>query len=160
MHRRVAICPVPAPVLALLLILLTGCSAGQSPASSTTALSAAPGGTPAGATSERGPSPATSPSTTSSATPSPSPVGTVVELSYAGGEVTGDTGRVRLRSGEPVTLQVTSDVAEQVHVHGVDLYVDLAPGRTATARFSAPPPGVYELELHDAGTVLTRMQVT
>lgn len=139
MNRRSA-------ALALSLVLLAGCSAGRSTASAP-APPAPPAPPPAGAGSPTA-SPTTSPTT-----------GTVVEVTYTGGEVSGDTGRVRVRSGEPVTLRVTSDVAEQVHVHGVDTYVDLAPGRTATASFPAPPPGLYEVELHDAGVALTRLEV-
>lgn len=63
-------------------------------------------------------------------------------------------------TGEPVTLLITSDIAEEVHVHGVDLYQDLAPGATTTVEFVAPAPGVYEIELHGSGTLLTRMEST
>lgn len=146
MNRRTA-------ALAAALVLLTGCSAGRSTAAAPTT-SAAP---PTTATSAAPTTTATA--LTAGPTTSTAPAGTVVEVSYTGGEVSGDTGRVRVRSGEPVTLRVISDVPEQVHVHGVDEYVDLAPGRTATATFPAPAPGLYEVELHDAGVALTRLEV-
>ena len=94
-----------------------------------------------------------------SASPEPAGEGTLVELTYEGGEVSGDTGRVEVPIGSTVVLRVTSDVQEEIHVHGVDEYVDLPAGKTTEASFVADVPGVFELELHGAGTLLTRMQV-
>jgi len=103
--------------------------------------------------------PAAAPSTSPpSASPSPDDR-QVITLTYAGGKAGGDTGRVRVRLGTTVLLRVTSDVADEVHVHGVDEYVDLVPGRQVEREFVADTPGVFEVELHDAGTLLTRLQV-
>jgi heme/copper-type cytochrome/quinol oxidase subunit 2 len=103
------------------------------------------------------PSAAASPS--ASPSPEPSESGKVIELTYAGGKVSGDTGRVEVPLGETVLLRVTSDVVEQVHVHGVEEYVDLPAGQTTEASFVAEIAGVFEVELHAAGTLLTRLQV-
>jgi hypothetical protein len=46
-----------------------------------------------------------------------------------------------------------------VHVHGYDLTADLAAGTPAELSFTATIPGVFEVELHDAGTVLRSLQV-
>lgn len=83
-----------------------------------------------------------------------------MQVTYAGGKATGDTGRIKVKPGEQVSLTVTSDVKEEVHIHGVDLHVDLEPGVPVTTTFAEPAPGIYEVELHDAGTVLTRLQVS
>jgi heme/copper-type cytochrome/quinol oxidase subunit 2 len=77
----------------------------------------------------------------------------------SGGQVSGDTGRVPVPAGEPVTLTITSDVADEVHVHGYDLTAELAPNVAAELTFAATIPGVFEVELHDAGTVLLTLQV-
>ena len=61
--------------------------------------------------------------------------------------------------GKNVTLSVTSDVPDEVHVHGYDLVAALAPGTPAEITFDATVPGVFEVELHDAGTVLLTLQV-
>lgn len=76
-----------------------------------------------------------------------------------GGEVTGDTGRVPVELGEQVTLTVTSDAADELHLHGYDLEAELVPGEPATLSFTADIPGVFEAELHEAGTVLLSLQV-
>jgi plastocyanin len=82
-----------------------------------------------------------------------------VEVTVTGGQVSGDTGRVPVPVGEQVTLVITSDVADEVHVHGYDLTADLVPGQPAELSFAATIPGVFEVELHEVGTVLLSLQI-
>jgi hypothetical protein len=92
-----------------------------------------------------------------------SPAGTAetrrLAVTLAGGQVSGDVGRVPVPAGEQVTLAITSDVADEVHVHGYDLTAALTPGQPTELTFAATIPGVFEVELHDAGTVLLTLQV-
>lgn len=83
-----------------------------------------------------------------------------IEVTVADGQASGDTGRVDVAMGTPVTLVVTSDVADEVHVHGYDVEQELTPGTPATLQFDATIAGVFEVELHEAGTVLLRLQVS
>jgi heme/copper-type cytochrome/quinol oxidase subunit 2 len=62
-------------------------------------------------------------------------------------------------TGSPVTLVVTSDVADEVHLHGYDIEKELTPGTPATLQFTATLSGVFEVELHKANVVLVRLQV-
>lgn len=122
---------------------LTGCAGTDAPASA-------------------GPSsPSSSPAPTggSSAASSTPAAGQRIEVTVTGGRVDGDTGRVPVPAGEHVTLVVTSDTADELHVHGYDLSAELAPGAAATVEFDATIPGVFEVELHDAGTLLLSLQV-
>ena len=73
--------------------------------------------------------------------------------------MSGDTGRVPVAAGEHVTLVLTSDVADEVHVHGYDLEAELSPGQPTEIAFDATIPGVFEVELHEAGTQLLSLQV-
>jgi len=127
--------------------VLTGCAGTDEPvpaASSTSSNSSAPASTSA-----------------SSAAPSaPAVAGQRIEVTVSGGQVSGDTGRVPVPAGEHVALVVTSDAADELHVHGYDLGYDLAPGTPATVEFDATIPGVFEVELHDAGTLLLSLQVS
>lgn len=84
--------------------------------------------------------------------------GVGVTLEYTGGQVSGDTARVEVPLGEPVTLVVTSDVADEVHVHGYDRSVAVA-GDPARLRFRADIPGVFEVELEQRGVLLTQLEV-
>jgi hypothetical protein len=82
-----------------------------------------------------------------------------IEVTMSGGQVSGDTGRVQVTQGEQVSLVITSDVADEVHVHGYELEQELAPGTPTTLTFDATVPGVFEVELHEAGTLLLTLQV-
>ena len=82
-----------------------------------------------------------------------------IEVSIADGQVRGDAGRVPVDAGTAVTLVVTSDVADEVHVHGYDVEAELSPGEPAGIEFDATVPGVFEVELHEGGTLLLTLQV-
>ena len=98
-----------------------------------------------------------SPSATSAAT---SPAGQRIEV-----QLDRRPGHRRHRPGaggrraSTVTLVITSDVADEVHVHGYDLEAALSPGQPAELTFDATIPGVFEVELHEAGTLLLTLQV-
>ena len=83
-----------------------------------------------------------------------------IEVQVRGGQISGDTGRVPVAAGSHVTLVVTSDVADEVHVHGYDKEQELSPGQPAEIVFDATIPGVFEVELHEAGTTLLSLQVS
>jgi hypothetical protein len=95
-----------------------------------------------------------------SPTPSPKSDALVVEIDYAGGKVTGAEQRVPVKLGQQVVLRFTSDVTEEIHVHGYDLYADLVPGQPAEIAFKATLPGSWEVELHDAGKPLYQLRVS
>jgi heme/copper-type cytochrome/quinol oxidase subunit 2 len=81
-----------------------------------------------------------------------------IDVTYANGTITGG-GRIPVKLGSPVTIQVTSDVADEVHVHGYDLMADVSPGTPATVTFEARIPGVFEVELEELGRQLLTLQV-
>lgn len=144
--------PRPAALagVALVLLVLTGCGRDD-PA-------AAPTPSDQAAASTR-PAPSASPTATPEPTVTPDDA-QVVSLTVAGGQVTGDTGRVEIPVGTTVRLTVTADAADQVHVHGFDLTQAVTPGQATQLEFVADQPGMFEVELHDAGSVLTRLQVS
>ena len=56
-------------------------------------------------------------------------------------------------------LVVTSDVADEVHLHGYDISRDVAAGGTARIAFRATIPGRFEVELEDRGVQIADMTV-
>jgi hypothetical protein len=133
---------LPAALLGLACVLVvSGCAGTDAPASPATSSSPAATGTATGAAA------------------SPEAESQRIEVTVAGGQVSGDTGRVPVAAGTSVTLVVTSDASDEVHVHGYDLTVELRPGQPAELPFDATIPGVFEVELHEAGTVLLSLQV-
>ncbi len=58
-----------------------------------------------------------------------------------------------------MTIRVTSDVADEVHVHGYDRTVPVAAGQTAEVTFVASIPGVFEVELERIHRLLFTLEV-
>ncbi|MBB3036336.1 hypothetical protein [Hoyosella altamirensis] len=75
-----------------------------------------------------------------------------------GRRVDGDA-RISTEIGRTVVIEVTSNTAEELHVHGYDLYADVEPGETSRLEFTADLPGIFEVELHNANAVLTQLRV-
>ena len=95
------------------------------------------------------------PATTTEAAPAPAQVDVVV----VGGEPQGGIVRESVDLDSEVVVTVTSDVADEVHVHGYDLMADVAPGAPATIRFTADAPGRFEIELEDTGVQIAELEV-
>lgn len=85
--------------------------------------------------------------------------GAVIEVTVSGGEVSPPPGRVDVTRGERVTLTVTSDTADELHVHGYDESARLPADEPVTLSFTADRTGVFEVETHGSGLVLTQLQV-
>lgn len=85
--------------------------------------------------------------------------GTVIDVDLTGGEVTGG-GRQSVDLGETVTIRVTSDVADHIHLHGYDVLADVGAGETAELTFDATIPGVFEVELEDSRIPLLDLEIS
>ena len=83
-----------------------------------------------------------------------------IEVTYAGGSVTGGVRTAKVALNTKVRLQVTSDVADEVHVHTYDVMADVAAGQTVTLEVDATIPGRHEVELEDLGKPLILLEVS
>jgi hypothetical protein len=93
-------------------------------------------------------------------TPKPKPEETVTEIQVRGGQPVGGVAEIEAQNGEEVRLVVSSpDTTEHVHVHGYDLFADLAPGKPAKLSFDATIDGVFEIELEESATHLAELTV-
>jgi len=81
-----------------------------------------------------------------------------VEVGYAGGTITGG-GKRSVALGQTVVIKVTSDIADEIHLHGYDKTADAAPGTVATITFVADKPGIFEVELERKGLKLFELEV-
>nr|SBO94364.1 hypothetical protein BN4615_P3880 [Nonomuraea gerenzanensis] len=81
------------------------------------------------------------------------------EITVSGGRVEPPPGWLEVRKGRQVSITVTSDVADELHVHGYDLVAELRPGVPATIRFTAGLTGVFQVETHRGKLVLTQLAV-
>jgi hypothetical protein len=102
--------------------------------------------------------PTDTPSASPTPSPSPTPNAALIEVTVRGDRVQGPD-RAAIRQGEQVILVVHADVSDHVHVHGYDLMADVEPGRPARIRFRANVPGVFEVELEDAGRPLLELEI-
>lgn len=131
-----------AGVLTAAVLGLAGCGGGGEPG-------VAPSPTPA--TTEASPTP--------SATPSATAAAPTVRVEVKGGKVVSGGGRHKIKLGSTVVLEVVSDTADEVHVHGYDKEFALKPGKPSRIEFTADIPGVFEVELHESGAALAELQV-
>ena len=67
--------------------------------------------------------------------------------------------RATVDQGDRVRLVVTSDVADEIHLHGYDISRDVAAGGTVTLAFRASIPGRFEAELEERGVQIADITV-
>jgi hypothetical protein len=94
---------------------------------------------------------------TSAAAPTTT-AGTVLSVRVRGGSVEGAS-RQRATLNQPVTIRVTSDVADEIHVHGYDKTAAVPAGGTGEVTFVANIPGVFEVEFERSHKLLFTLEV-
>ena len=82
-----------------------------------------------------------------------------IQVAVKDGKVTPATHREPVAKGDTVKLVVTTDTADEVHVHGVDIEKETSPGKPVTITFVAKDPGIYEVETHESGLQLLQLEV-
>lgn len=93
---------------------------------------------------------------TAAAPTAPAPV---LLVRVRAGEPVGGVAALSARSGDRVRFAVLSDAADELHLHGVDLTRELAPGRRALVSFRADAEGVFEVELHGSGRQVAELTI-
>jgi uncharacterized cupredoxin-like copper-binding protein len=84
---------------------------------------------------------------------------TTVAFAITDGRKTSGPDRIDATSGDSLTLELTSNVADELHVHGYDKEVELAPNVTARLTFTTDIPGTFEIELHSNDAAITSLRV-
>lgn len=87
------------------------------------------------------------------------PVGPVIELLVIDGKLDGGARRESIAVGDTVTIRVSGNTDDEVHVHGYDLLLVLVDGG-GELTFEASIPGVFEIELEGSHTLLVRLEVS
>ncbi|MBK5265866.1 MAG: hypothetical protein JJE47_00385 [Acidimicrobiia bacterium] len=128
-----------------------GCSTGGSGSTITTSPPSTRASTPstsgAGTTTSNPSSTTLTTPTTTSVTPT-TLVDDSVEIlvTVAGGQLTSER-RAEVKLGDNVKIVIRSDTADELHLHGYDLTVDVAAGQDAELALVAEIPGIFEVEL-------------
>jgi len=74
----------------------------------------------------------------------------VTRISLTGGAIAGDVKSIEVAKGDTVRIVVSSDVEDEIHLHGYDIEREAAPGKPARFKFKADVEGAFELESHAA----------
>jgi len=90
-------------------------------------------------------------------TPIPKPKIELVR--FRDGDVVGGQARLTFEKGETARFAISSDVADEIHVHGYDVYKDVPAGGTARFAFRADIEGIFEVELHGRGLEVAQLRV-
>ncbi len=83
----------------------------------------------------------------------------VAEFVVKAGKLASGDPTVKAREGDEVTLKITTDAADELHVHGYDVHGHLKAGETATIRIQATRSGRFPFELHKARLELGTLEV-
>ena len=68
--------------------------------------------------------------------------------------------RIDVDLGDTVRIVITLAETDEVHVHTYDLEVEGPAGEEVELEFVADIAGIFEVELHEAGTVLFELEVS
>lgn len=72
----------------------------------------------------------------------------VFELELAGGKLARPSGTVRVTQGDRVELRWTSDEPAELHLHGYDVGIHVAPGTVGVMAFDAHATGRFPITIH------------
>lgn len=76
------------------------------------------------------------------------PTAPTASIAVKGREPVGGVQDVEVTKGDVVTLQVSSDAAGEVHVHGYEIEKEVEAGGTVQVKFTADIDGKFEIEQH------------
>lgn len=146
---------------ALGMLVLAGCgddSSGGSPSPS------APVTTPTDTPTV--PSPTTTPSDdpkntpSNTADPSGEQADVTINVTVANGKVNPSGDSIKVTAGQTVLVTAVSDAADELHIHGYDKELELAPGKPASVKFTANMKGTFEVETHESGKLVAKLVVS
>ncbi|GAA3196666.1 hypothetical protein [Actinocorallia longicatena] len=107
---------------------------------------------------------AAAPSATASASESPSAApafdGTEINVTIAGSKVSPRPSTHKVAEGTKIKVTVTSDKADELHVHGFDKSLELKAGQPGVIEFTADQTGTFEVETHESGLLLFKLEVS
>ncbi len=83
----------------------------------------------------------------------------VISVEFKNGQVVAGVQVVKLKRDDEVTLNVLSDRADELHLHGYDLHLKLQPNQPATLQFVAKRTGRFSFELHRGGVELGVLEI-
>jgi plastocyanin len=74
----------------------------------------------------------------------------VNRIRIQGGQLVGGPADITVTKGDEVTIVVSADAPDDIHLHGYDIEKKVGPGKPATFKFTADIEGIFEIESHKA----------
>lgn len=90
------------------------------------------------------------------ARPAPPPV---VQIKVQGGKPVGGIKTITVNKGDRIQFTVTSDVSDEIHVHGYDFMKDVKAGGKVSFSFPAKIDGEFEVELESRAEQIAKLVV-
>lgn len=84
---------------------------------------------------------------------------TVPTIVVRNGEPVGGVQELEYSAGDEIRFRVSSNQADEVHVHGYDVEEEIPAGGSATLAFPADIEGIFEVELHGSETQIAELRV-
>jgi hypothetical protein len=112
------------------------------------------GGDDGGQSSSKGTTATTAARATSTEQPHETLPADSFRLQIKGGNPVGGVQDFKVKKGDKVTIVVSADAHDDIHLHGYDIEKPVEPGQPATFKFTANIEGIFEIESHvaeDAG---------
>ncbi len=75
------------------------------------------------------------------------------------GEPVGGVKRLEYSAGDEIRFEVSSDAAEEIHVHGYDVAKDVPAGGSVRFAIPADIEGIFEVELEELGVQIAELRV-
>jgi hypothetical protein len=82
------------------------------------------------------------------------------QITIRGGKPVGGVQKLDYNKGDQIRFIVTSDVADEIHVHGYDLKKDVPAGGSVQFSFPASIEGVFEAELEGRKQQIAQLKVS
>ena len=144
------------------MLVLAGCGGGDSDSgASPSNPPSSPAGTPSDLPSTT-PTPG-SPNTSSpsnTADPSGDQADVTLNVTVAKGKVNPSGATIKVNAGQTVLVTAVSDAEDELHIHGYDKELELAPGKPASVKFTANMKGTFEVETHKSGKLVAKLVVS
>ena len=83
-----------------------------------------------------------------------------IAITLATGKADPNGARVSLDKGMTLVLTITSDHADEVHVHGYDVEIPVAAGQTVTKKILLDQVGRFEVESHEPQFTVLQLTVS
>ena len=83
----------------------------------------------------------------------------IPHIEVVGGKPQGGVKKLTVKHNNAVRFSVTSDVADEIHVHGYDFHKDVTKGGTVSFNFPAKIEGVFVVELESRSEQIASLVV-